>query len=159
MLSWHYQWPIENEFLPVLVGRELMDELRAGGPRYYRPDGEPYIPVEFADAGYRYGHSQIRQLYRLQPDGPALPVFPDLIGFYPIGRVPLAGRTRPRARSGDRAALRLGEVGGLTVSEVLVGVIASDPESYPAVDPGWSPTLPGHESRIRLRDLLVPVSD
>src|SRR5205807_1991548 len=55
------------------------------GPRFYRPAGEPYIPLEFADAAYRYGHSQIRQLYRIQEGGPRMPVFPDLIGFGPIG--------------------------------------------------------------------------
>src|SRR4029077_13188514 len=78
-LSWHYQWLIVNELLPGLVGQELVDELLASGARRYRPNRQPHIPVEFADAAYRYGHSQIRQLYRIQPDGPLLPVFPDLI--------------------------------------------------------------------------------
>ena len=248
LLGWHYQWLIVNEFLPVLVGPELVAELLAGGPRFYRPDGEPYIPVEFADAAYRYGHSQIRQLYRLRDDGPLLPVFPDLIGFSELGdrrvdwsllfdvpgrgpaqrakpvdgQLPrslielpqaitgalgdtayrsLAARDLERGQgtglpSGERVGEligadvldedeldlarhgwegetplwlyvlressvrhegdRLGEVGGLIVAEVLLGVIARDPESYLAVDPGWSPTLPGHESGFRLRDLLVP---
>jgi len=84
-LSWHYQWAILDDFLPMLVGRDLVDEILGDGARFYRPDGEPYIPVEFADAAYRYGHSQIRQLYQLQPGGPRYPVFPDLIGFGPIG--------------------------------------------------------------------------
>src|SRR5438045_2701027 len=78
-LSWHYQWLIINEFLPFLVGPALAAELLAGGPRFYRPARKPYIPVEFAAAAYRYGHSQIRQLYRLRDGGPLLPVFPDLI--------------------------------------------------------------------------------
>jgi hypothetical protein len=84
-LTWHYQWLIVNDFLPALVGSDLVDELRATGPRFFRPSGEPFIPVEFADAAYRYGHSQIRQLYQLQPGGPLHPVFPDLIGFCPVG--------------------------------------------------------------------------
>ena len=84
-LAWHYQWVIVNDFLPRLVGDRLIGELLARGTRYYSPDSEPFIPVEFADAAYRYGHSQIRQLYQIQPGGPALPVFPDLIGFGPIG--------------------------------------------------------------------------
>ena len=83
-LTWHYQWLIVNEFLPSLAGSDLVAGLLADGPRFYRPDGAQFIPVEFADAAYRYGHSQIRQLYRLQHDGPLLPVFPDLIGFGPI---------------------------------------------------------------------------
>ena len=83
-LTWHYQWLIVNEFLPVLVGSDLIEEVVATRARYYRPNGRPFIPLEFADAAYRYGHSQIRQLYQLQPNGPLYPVFPDLIGFGPI---------------------------------------------------------------------------
>ncbi len=85
VLSWHYQWVIVNDLLPRLTGEELVRELLRDGPRYYRPDPDPFVPVEFADAAYRYGHSQIRQLYRLQPDGPRRPLFPDLMGFGPIG--------------------------------------------------------------------------
>jgi hypothetical protein len=84
-LTWHYQWVITNEFLPGLVGEELVAELRASGPSFYRPDGVPFIPVEFADAAYRYGHSQIRQTYVIRPGGPELAVFPDLTGFAPVG--------------------------------------------------------------------------
>jgi Animal haem peroxidase len=84
-LVWHYQWVIVNDFLPRIVGDRLVGELLRRGTKYYEPDSEPFIPVEFADAAYRYGHSQIRQHYQIQPGGPALPVFPDLIGFCPIG--------------------------------------------------------------------------
>ncbi len=84
-LTWHYQWLIVNELLRGLAGDELVDALLSAGPRFYRPKGPPFIPLEFADAAYRYGHSQIRQLYRIQPDGEPRPVFPDLIGFGPIG--------------------------------------------------------------------------
>jgi hypothetical protein len=246
-LSWHYQWVIVNELLPLLAGQGLVDELLEDGPRYYRPDGEAYIPVEFADAAYRYGHSQIRQLYQLRPGGPALPVFPDLIGFGPVagrrvdwslmfnvpgrppaqrakpidGRLPrslielpqaitgavehdayrsLAARDLERGQgtglpSGESVARhlgvdalsdeelglaqygwngetplwlyvlreaatrqqgdRLGDVGGRIVAEVLVGIIARDPESYLAVDPTWNPTLPSRQTRFRLPDILV----
>jgi Animal haem peroxidase len=84
-LTWHYQWVIVNEFLPTLVGDELVAELRSAGARFYRPVGEPFIPVEFADAAYRYGHSQIRQTYLIRADGPELAVFPELMGFAPVG--------------------------------------------------------------------------
>jgi hypothetical protein len=67
-----------------VVGAELMAELLAEGPHYYQPDGPTYIPLEFADAAYRYGHSQIRRSYRLQAGGPELPLFPDLLGFQPV---------------------------------------------------------------------------
>jgi Animal haem peroxidase len=82
--TWHYQWVIVNEFLPVVVGGELMAELLADGPRWYRPERQAWIPFEFADAAYRYGHSQIRRGYRLQAGGPTVPLFPDLLGFRPV---------------------------------------------------------------------------
>jgi hypothetical protein len=82
--TWHYQWVIVNEFLPVVVGEELMEELLADGPRWYRPEGQTWIPVEFADAAYRYGHSQVRRDYRLREGGPTVPLFPDLVGFQPV---------------------------------------------------------------------------
>jgi hypothetical protein len=109
-LSWHYQWLIVNDLLPGVIGRELVDELLDDGPRYYHPQQEPFIPVEFADAAYRYGHSQIRQRYQLQPGGPARPFFPDLIGFRPRRRtarrlgafVRRAGPSTGAARKTDR---------------------------------------------------------
>jgi Animal haem peroxidase len=82
--TWHYQWIIVNDFLPTVVGPELMNELLSEGPRWYRPEGPTWIPLEFADAAYRYGHSQIRRSYRLQAGGPELPLFPDLLGFQPV---------------------------------------------------------------------------
>jgi len=54
------------------------------GSRFYRLTGEPFIPVEFADAAFRYGHSQIKGDYQLRPGGPRFPVFPDLAGFRPL---------------------------------------------------------------------------
>jgi hypothetical protein len=51
---------------------------------------------------------------------------------------------------------RLGEVGGRIAAEVLHGVIAADPESYLAVDPDWTPTLPARGEAFRLIDLLLP---
>ncbi len=82
--TWHYQWIIVNQFLPLVAGAALVDELLVSGPRWYRPEGPPWIPLEFADAAYRYGHSQIRRAYRLQDGGPELPLFPDLLGFRPV---------------------------------------------------------------------------
>ncbi len=52
------------------------------GPRVYRPEpGDPYIPYEFADAAYRYGHSQIRRTYRVNGGVEPCPLLPDLLGF------------------------------------------------------------------------------
>jgi Animal haem peroxidase len=79
--TWHYQWVILREFLPTLIGAELTDRFLDFGADFYRPGDDPYIPFEFADAAYRYGHSQIRQRYQVNQHLAPCPVFPDLIGF------------------------------------------------------------------------------
>ena len=81
---WSYHWIVLHEFLPMLVGQALVDELLAEGPRHYLPKPEPYIPLEFADAAYRYGHCQIRQRYQLNRRSAPLPLFPDLLGFHAV---------------------------------------------------------------------------
>ena len=246
--TWHYQWLIVEDYLPRVVGRPLVDELLRDGRRYYRPDGEPFIPFEFADAAYRFGHGQIRNSYQVHAGSGPVPLFPDLMGFRPIepesaidwafffdlpgrpapqrvrrmdGRLPasliglplaitgaveeeayhsLAGRDLQRGQaiglpSGESVArrmgieplspdevglgptgwqtetplwyyvlqeaaavaggARLGPVGGRIVAEVLLGIVDRDPESYRAVDPGWSPTLPAATERFGIGDLLV----
>jgi Animal haem peroxidase len=87
--TWHYQSVILREFLPSLIGPELTGDLLDGGAGLYRPEADPFIPFEFADAAYRYGHSQIRPAYRVNEDMGPVPLFPDLIGF---GEVPAEHR-------------------------------------------------------------------
>jgi len=82
--TWHYQHVILREFLPGLIGAPLSAELLDRGPQLYRLDGDPYIPFEFADAAYRYGHAQIRDRYQVNPGFGPCPVFPDLMGFGPV---------------------------------------------------------------------------
>jgi hypothetical protein len=81
---WHYQHVILREFLPSLIGPELTAELLDGGTQLYRADEEPYIPFEFADAAYRYGHAQIRDSYQVNERFGPCRVFPDLMGFGPV---------------------------------------------------------------------------
>ena len=80
-LRWHYQAAIVDEFLPSLIGQRMTDDLLENGGRYFRPDHETFIPLEFADAAYRYGHSQIRHRYVLNDRGESFALFPDLMGF------------------------------------------------------------------------------
>jgi hypothetical protein len=69
LVTWHYQWIIVNEFLPAIVGRDLvlqtLSGIRERGPRFYtsRLGDENSIPVEFQIA-YRFGHSLVRPSYR-----------------------------------------------------------------------------------------------
>ena len=84
-LRWHYQSVVLREFLPRLIGSSLTELILQGDRRYYRPKGEAFIPLEFADGAYRYGHSQIRHRYQVNRESAAVPIFPDLMGFQPVG--------------------------------------------------------------------------
>jgi len=83
-LRWDYQTAVLREFLPSLIGADRVESLLRDGRRFYRPAGQAFIPLEFADAAYRYGHSQIRHKYTLNSDSAPMPIFPDLIGFRPV---------------------------------------------------------------------------
>lgn len=80
-LRWHYQWFVLNDFLAALVGQTLVDQVLQEGALWFRPAHGAFIPLEFADAAYRYGHSQIRHRYRLNLHTDPVPLFPDLLGF------------------------------------------------------------------------------
>ncbi len=84
LVRWHYQWIVVHEFLPLTAGEELMHEILTNGLKFYAYDERPYIPVEFADAAYRFGHSQIRSIYTLNDRGAKGQVFPDCAGTRPV---------------------------------------------------------------------------
>ena len=84
LVRWHYQWIVEHEFLPLSAGQELVDDILRNGVRFYSVDAYPYIPVEFADAAYRFGHSQVRSMYTLNSMGARGQVFPDCAGTCPV---------------------------------------------------------------------------
>ncbi len=64
LTTYHYQWLILKEFLPLFVGQAMVDDILANGRRFYTPRAdEAFIPVEFQIV-YRFGHSMIRPSYR-----------------------------------------------------------------------------------------------
>jgi Animal haem peroxidase len=83
MTRWHWQWAVIHDFLPRFVGAELVGPSGAvykevaGKPPvinlpYYKPTnrtGRPFMPVEFAVAAYRFGHSLIRPFYIINASG------------------------------------------------------------------------------------------
>ena len=77
LARWHYQWMVTHEFLPAIVGQTMADsvykEVSTGAPKitikYYKPTnpaGRSFIPVEFAVAAYRFGHSITRPRYTVR---------------------------------------------------------------------------------------------
>ncbi|MBW9204992.1 hypothetical protein KV097_03485 [Mumia sp. zg.B17] len=82
LVRWHYQWVVVHDFLRRIVGQAVVDDIlrtetfvsgRDGATtslvrptfQFYEPAHEAYIPVEFAVAAYRFGHSMIRGRYHI----------------------------------------------------------------------------------------------
>ncbi len=64
LTTWHYQWMILHEFLPLFVGQPMVSDILANGRKFYTPiKNQAFIPVEF-QVGYRFGHSMVRPSYR-----------------------------------------------------------------------------------------------
>lgn len=65
LVRWHYQWILVNEFLPLICGQPVVEDVLENGRCFFNWRNDPFIPVEFAVAAYRFGHSQVRPGYRL----------------------------------------------------------------------------------------------
>ena len=247
IVTWHYQWIVVHDLLRLLVGKEMLTSVLRKR-EHFNADGDPFIPVEFAGAAFRFGHSMVRDSYAIN-GGKNAPIFAledkpartqHLGGFrrLPIGLVIDWGLffeltpDKPRAQlshlidanvtpplwllptqiSGKREPLPLlnlrrasmldvppgplvatamgakrlnaqqlkldnnrisdtiraelmaktplwyyilreadalhggeclGPVGGRIVAETIIGLLVSDPESYLAQDPTWTPEDPG----------------
>jgi hypothetical protein len=106
LTRWHYQWAVIHDFLPRFIGDELIGpngsvykEVAGKSPvinlQYYKPtnrDGRPFMPIEFAVAAYRFGHSIIRPFYVINPTTLAaggVPVFGPDGGFNLNGGRPI----------------------------------------------------------------------
>src|SRR5262245_46721648 len=123
-LRWHYQSVIVREYLPSLIGDELTRSISRGDRRFYRPERDPFIPLEFADGAYRYGHSQIRHRYQLNGDSLALPIFPDLIGFRPVRPEHRVEWTRLFDLNGNATAQRAKKLDGRLVRSLIALPVA-----------------------------------
>lgn len=64
IVRWHYQWIILHDFLERTVGEDVLQDVLTNGLKHFTWRNEPFIPVEFSAAAYRFGHSQVRPTYR-----------------------------------------------------------------------------------------------
>jgi hypothetical protein len=76
-VRWHYQWIVVEDFLRTIAGDAVVDSIlphlkkktniTVDKPdlKFFRWEREPYIPIEFSAAAYRFGHSMVRPIYRL----------------------------------------------------------------------------------------------
>lgn len=99
VVRWHYQWAVLHDFLPTVIGEKALTDILPhilngtnpleDPPRlkfYHLTAGtEAYMPVEFSVAAYRFGHSMIRPIYRINLNRDRIPIFaknpPSLVGF------------------------------------------------------------------------------
>jgi len=94
LLRWHYQYVILHDYLktvldPIVV-KNAMPELSKNhvhpNLKYFYWRNEPFIPLEFSGAVFRFGHSQVREIYRMH-DGSEISVFEKKEGDRPTNYV------------------------------------------------------------------------
>jgi len=164
--TWHYQWIVVHEFLPLTVGEDLVAEILGQGRSASIFRGAPHIPVEFADAAYRFGHPQIRETYRLNDRTAGVRIFPDLAGTRPVPAAyaiewkhffNIAGQQPPQPSGRIRPSL-VPALGNLP--DAIVGKTDVPEEhslAYRDLERGISCGLPSGESIARALG-LTPVS-
>ena len=146
-----------NEFLPTLVGRDVVEKILNAPPRYPDFVREPFIPLEFADAAYRYGHSQIRHRYQLNRSGDSFALFPELIGFQPVPKERRVDWTLFFDAPGRTSAQRAKKLDGrlvralITLPEAVTGRCTDDLRSLAVRDlmRGQGVGLPSGEALAR----------
>ncbi|WP_299333186.1 hypothetical protein [Haloplanus sp.] len=131
LACWHCRWLVLEECLPTVCGPAVVEVVRGERRRFtVGHDDEAYTPlpleVEFADAAYRFGHSQARLRYRIVAEVIVGLIDSDPRSFLAVqpGRTPTlpapcAGGSdeRLRLRRGPpRVGLRRGETGCRPVS-------------------------------------------
>ncbi|MGW5049664.1 peroxidase family protein [Actinokineospora sp. NPDC004072] len=63
----HYQWMLRTDFLPRVVDPQIVSEVFTRGRRFFESPHRgrrPTMPIEFAVAAYRMGHSMVRGAYQ-----------------------------------------------------------------------------------------------
>ncbi|MGH4022728.1 MAG: peroxidase family protein [Pseudonocardiaceae bacterium] len=86
LTRWHFQWIIVHDFLPHVVGQDVVDRFlqqRGNAPpnvkrEFYKPKNpnRPMMPIEYAVAAYRFGHSMVRPGYAMNSTAGG-PIFGD----------------------------------------------------------------------------------
>jgi hypothetical protein len=101
-VTWTYQRVLLEDYLPRIIRSDVISAFEhrrrpdsrgrstnANAFRIYSPANRAALPLEFSGAGYRFGHSMVRNGYFLQ-DNQSFPIFDgamdqmSLVGFQPL---------------------------------------------------------------------------
>ena len=63
LVCWHYQWIIRHDYLPRILHNDVWQSQQQRTP--LAPGKGFSVPIEFALAAFRFGHSMVRNAYRL----------------------------------------------------------------------------------------------
>jgi len=63
LVRWHYQWMVLHDFVERITETGIVAKLLTEGRKFYRFKTVPFMPLEFAGAAYRLGHSMVREQY------------------------------------------------------------------------------------------------
>ena len=79
-VRWHYQWIVVNDFLKTICGEDVVNDILPDFGKnkpvwHLKPNfsifkwkNDPFMPIEFSAAAYRFGHSMVRPIYRLNTE-------------------------------------------------------------------------------------------
>jgi len=80
--TWHYQWAVVHDFLVAMCGQKTVKDVLAGGRHFYDCKKDPFIPVEFSVAAYRFGHSMVPLNIKIRSGGPKEALFGGNLGAF-----------------------------------------------------------------------------
>lgn len=152
IVTWHYQWIVVNDFLRTMCGDWIVDDILTNGRKVYRPEcmgsGDPFIPIEFSTAVYRFGHTMIPQKMRVKVGGPQHVIFdPNSIlgkGFQPITDTAAVVEWAALLDSGNGLYDRAGEM-DVKLAKALLDL--------PFLQ-NQTPPVPAFERSLAVRNLL-----
>jgi Animal haem peroxidase len=79
-VRWHYQWIVVNDFVKTICGDEVVEDILPDFGKnkpvwklkqnlsVFKWRNDPFMPIEFSVAAYRFGHSMVRPIYRLNTE-------------------------------------------------------------------------------------------
>ena len=101
---WHYQWIVLNDFLPRIIQEDILKSIfdpkspMVNKRLHYNWSTEPFIPLEFSVAAFRFGHSLVRDRYEIFIDENKRRVLGTLLD--PKELNPTIGGKQPHSLSG-----------------------------------------------------------